>query len=633
MAPRTLACAASLLALAGGASAFVTTLTSPIPIVPLEPGTPGTSELTANYLTAPEAVCNDGSPAAYYYKAGSGSMTNTYMVYLEGSMFCFDATSCNLRYQNKPFWMSSKSWSDTLVQGGIFSGGAENPFANVNMVYVKYCSSDLWMGDIGASTDTFGYNFRGYAIIMAVIQALVDNKGLGQAPGQRLLFGGCSAGAIGAMNALDSVAAAAPAGVKVQGLLDAAALVDVNPADGGWSWSSQLTPLQTLFAEVAALVNPQLPPACETQFPGEVWKCMWGSYRLPLVQTPAFINAPQYDSFEIDYDTDNYAPMTTTQTAFVNSFQTAVRTLISELPSTISVFSATCMVHCLSGQATFADLTVNGISMSTAVAEWFFQGESVHVVSACTGWACTNQCGLDPQGLACNIVASDPTCKLYPAPEESASAPRGAANPTSSGAPPARKQFPVSLEALSGSLGAKTSGSSSSDGGGKAGSVTHMLSNLFMQVPAGDSSGTDLADEASEPPRVLNSTIGVGKAPAFRPGATKAAGTGAPSHLLSNLFMQVPSGEASDSDVADAASTPAQTAHTAAGNVSVVAAGGRVSQPRPVPQVATASEASLDTRQQQELFQLMQGQEKLQIAAQALGRRRLSAKRCCGQDE
>lgn len=117
----------------------------------------------------------------------------------------------------------------------------------------------------------------------------------------------------------------------MQGLLDAAALVDISPADNGFSWASQLQPLQSLVADVMAVVNPQLPASCLALFPGESWKCMWGSYRLPLVTTPYFMNAPQFDAFEISYDTDNYSPDTPQQLAFVDSFQPAILDLIAQV--------------------------------------------------------------------------------------------------------------------------------------------------------------------------------------------------------------------------------------------------------------------------------------------------------------
>jgi len=41
------------------------------------------------------AQCNDGSPAAYYYAPGSGSSAHLWVVYLEGSMFCWGQASCS----------------------------------------------------------------------------------------------------------------------------------------------------------------------------------------------------------------------------------------------------------------------------------------------------------------------------------------------------------------------------------------------------------------------------------------------------------------------------------------------------------------------------------------------------------
>jgi hypothetical protein len=68
------------------------------------------------------------------------------------------------------------------------------------MLRGRYCSSDFWSGDVAASDATFGYAFRGARIVAATITDLLENKGMGAQPDAQLLFGGCSAGAIGAMN-------------------------------------------------------------------------------------------------------------------------------------------------------------------------------------------------------------------------------------------------------------------------------------------------------------------------------------------------------------------------------------------------------------------------------------------------
>ena len=88
-------------------------------------------------------------------------------------------------------------------------------------MYLAYCSSDAWIGDVSAAqAQSAGlgvpFAFRGRRILAATLSALLADFGLA-AKGNRLLLSGCSAGARGAMYNAESVAAAAaPHGVSVQ---------------------------------------------------------------------------------------------------------------------------------------------------------------------------------------------------------------------------------------------------------------------------------------------------------------------------------------------------------------------------------------------------------------------------------
>jgi len=247
-----------------------------------------------------------------------------------------------------------------------------------------------------------------------VITDLLQNRGMGATPGQRLLFGGCSAGAIGAMNNIEAVQAMLPPGLEYSNLLDGAALLDIQPA--GWTWSGELETLQSLISNMTSFTSPVFPPFCSTNFPGAEWKCLIGQYRMPLLTTKLFINAPQFDMFELMYDTDNYAPQTPAQLAFVEEFQTGTLSLFSALPPTTGIFSSTCLSHCLSGQPTYQDFLVNNYSMSTVLNAWYFGGKDAQlgnngqVISICSGWPCTGACGVNSQsGLPCNM--GDPKCQ------------------------------------------------------------------------------------------------------------------------------------------------------------------------------------------------------------------------------
>ena len=64
-----------------------------------------------------------------------------WVVYLEGSMFCWNGESCQDRYHTKPYFMSSAIWAPQMAQGGIFDDKlAESGFADSNAIYLKYCA-------------------------------------------------------------------------------------------------------------------------------------------------------------------------------------------------------------------------------------------------------------------------------------------------------------------------------------------------------------------------------------------------------------------------------------------------------------------------------------------------------------
>lgn len=133
-------------------------------------------------------------------------------------------------------------WPTQLALSGIFDfNPRRNPFAGANLVHIGYCSSDSWVGNSNPADNplnatanaagSLGWYFKGSRILEATMAVLVQSFGLGSNPGTRLLFGGCSSGARGAMYTLDSVAAMVPAGVQVRGLLDSPLWVYKNPLE------------------------------------------------------------------------------------------------------------------------------------------------------------------------------------------------------------------------------------------------------------------------------------------------------------------------------------------------------------------------------------------------------------------
>jgi hypothetical protein len=333
---------------------------------------------------------------------------------MQGGYWCWDAPSCQARCSATNFACSSTGWQPVIAEEGLFStlpDGAANPFASANKVFLKYCSSDSWLGDAGASSATFGYNFRGARIVAATIASLQALHGLGATPGQQLIFGGCSAGGRGAMGSLDEVAALLP-GVNVRGFIDAAAWVDVDPAVPGLQTLQEQAALQTAFLQAP------VPAACTAVYSGtEAWKCIWPSYRLPMVTTPFFLNAAAFDTFQIMYSTDN-TPGTTAPggVALLDSFQTATLALFNALPATTSIFSTSCLAHCLADSLELFCYAVNGVTLAQALGAWYADGTASRTIDGCMGWACTHACGPGPMAtwIPENVPpTSTPLCAAY----------------------------------------------------------------------------------------------------------------------------------------------------------------------------------------------------------------------------
>lgn len=189
----------------------------------------------------------------------------------------------------------SRSLTATPRSPHLSSTTTQNPFYNANLIWIKYCSSDSWFGDAGASPSTFGYNFRGSRIVSATVTALMQYNGMGSEPNTKFLLAGCSAGGRGVMGNIDTVAAMLPNNIQFTGFIDAAAWVDIDPPP----WIPGLQSLQSMTQEVYAFSNPPIPQQCAQMYAGEEWKCIWVRRRCthlcplqPLPSLPPPTSAP-----------------------------------------------------------------------------------------------------------------------------------------------------------------------------------------------------------------------------------------------------------------------------------------------------------------------------------------------------
>ena len=294
---------------------------------------PGTSMVLRSLAAYPDARCTDGSPAGYYWSRGQRASSD-WIVLLEPGGWCWDAASCARRCNATAtaYLCTSRNWPAVrhLGHAGTEEGHRRTPrlgsvggilhsneprLANANKVLVPYCTSDAHMGDATA----FGLEFRGAAVVRAVLSELVVTHGLGgrglTGPRDSLLFGGMSAGARGAMVHLDYVRESLPLPevvrqrVEVRGYLDSVMWLDMQPLTTNGTWrGASFEPTWYGFAnstrQVFSFANvTHLGDQCAARWDGaERWRCLFGEYRLPLIRTPYMAIGSQFDSYQLAFD-------------------------------------------------------------------------------------------------------------------------------------------------------------------------------------------------------------------------------------------------------------------------------------------------------------------------------------------
>jgi hypothetical protein len=183
-----------------------------------------------------DARCNDGLPFSFVVRVAPDS--ETWMIYLEGGVFCDDFVfACDERDVRLT---TTSPLPDRATAPNIFGGLASddpsvNPdFAGANMVFARYCSSDMWSGATTerrpSSGHPDGWYFSGRRNVAAMFEILVERYGLSDSsPDLRVLFGGGSAGSHGAhFNAetAESILPGAAAGGRLMIFNDAGWMFD-----------------------------------------------------------------------------------------------------------------------------------------------------------------------------------------------------------------------------------------------------------------------------------------------------------------------------------------------------------------------------------------------------------------------
>jgi hypothetical protein len=280
---------------------------------------------------------------------------------------------------------------------------------SVNKVFVHYCTSD---GHVG-SAEQFGWHFHGADVVQAVLTDLVESHGLGsRADPDLLLFGGGSAGARGAMMHLDYVPdmlGAAASNVEVVGFLDSPLWIDV-PVFYNKSATSLAGTTQAVhsYANVAHVGR-----NCSSHYVGaDAWKCMFGQFRMPFVETPYLIVASQFDAFQLGFNV-GHEPKTDAEKAYAEVLAKQTVQIMNDLksgfvppaksPSGITsnaVFSWACYNHDVDTTSSgFDGFTCGnpGTTMHSALSQFLQLAKPTSQppllwMDSCSGFACGSGC-------------------------------------------------------------------------------------------------------------------------------------------------------------------------------------------------------------------------------------------------
>ena len=316
--------------------------------------------------TARGAVCNDGSPARYYFRQGSDAWSRLWVIHLQGGGMCYNQKSCDNRKAELPELMTSEDKPPSRPGNGIESISTEtNPdFSKANHVFVVYCSSDLWSGDREASSQIGGLQFRGARILRAVIDDLTNPASTpapNLADAKQVLFSGSSAGGAGVLVHLDWLAERLP-NATVRGINDAGWFVDLQPYD------PNIDPPITQTQRGYEFWNATVDASCAAANPGAESRCFMGQYVYPFLTTPLFVQIAQSDEPQL-LQLGLKLPPDNSEQANINTFGEAVR---ASLEPVSAAFSPATRTHGLLSDEKFWTMRINGLSLRDVLGNWFF---------------------------------------------------------------------------------------------------------------------------------------------------------------------------------------------------------------------------------------------------------------------
>jgi len=309
------------------------------------------------------ALCNDGSPAAYYFRPGAESHRRKWILYLDSNGECIPEYICGNGVPSR----TSNGLPDRIKTGGLTSTSSYlNPdFASFNHVIVHYCSMDEYAGNSARKFQYRDSHFRGHQIIDGVIEDLMNPSVIGAntlRDATELLFAGSAAGGFGVQNNLDRVAAKLP-WAHVKGVIDGSWVPDIPPFDSSGNRTA-------LHSQLLAAGVPLIPDeSCATANSGSPERCLETRVAFPFITTPVFIVADLRDSIYLDRLGIDGDIIGSQETNYILRYGDALQRALRGVPA---VFGPAAGTHTMLYDDRFQSVKINGRSLGEILGNWYF---------------------------------------------------------------------------------------------------------------------------------------------------------------------------------------------------------------------------------------------------------------------
>jgi len=148
-----------------------------------------------------------------------------------------------------------------------------------------------------------------------------------------------------------------------------------------------------------------VPWRCAEEHREEEWKCLFGVYRMPLVETPYLLLVEEYDSWQLSHLVHNFdgietsAKFTAEELSYVDQFGAQTLEDLKNLrpPSGSMLHATACFNHHITEKTAFYNVkTTDGISQNTALSRFLVGSASrKNAIDECAGFECGGGCSME----------------------------------------------------------------------------------------------------------------------------------------------------------------------------------------------------------------------------------------------